>query len=695
MPPFIPPLSDRSKTVPALSTERNLVSFPIEPLSEFLHGKERLETLRRIRSQLEQDPVFSNADKPFLSRENMYVRSLEKISHLVELKKKNKWDEDTMMIAMLMIGDSTPMFLHEALFIPTLKSQLSDEQQKTWLPKAENYEIFGCYAQTEMAHGSNLRKLETTATFIPETDEFEVDMPTISSMKWWPGAMARTSTHCALYARLVLHGKDYGVHPFLLQIRQPGTHQPVPGVEIGDIGPKIGFNTIDNGFLRVRKVRIPRTQMMMRNSQVTREGKYVPAKNAKMNYATMVAIRANIVRNSGFALGQALTIAIRYSLIRLQGGDRLPSQKNEELKILDHGMQRFRLTTSLALSYAMLMTGRVMNELHQKNLKNVLQGDVGLMAEVHATSSGLKAVTSDLATAHVEDTRRACGGHGYTWSSGIVELYTTLLQDVTVEGENTILHLQTSRWLLKTVLQAGQTKNLSAVPSGLRPALANPSILDREKALIIPGSPLTREAMADAFWHREARVLQEVLSRVIRDGAGEEAMAKSQVKMVELSRAHGEGMLVRNFYEALEKEEESILSKKGNPQTGYLPILKRLCELYAVHRLLVQSGDFMEDGYISRDQIAWCKDRRDELIDSLRTELVGLVDAFDFSDNQLNSALGRYDGRVYESLYEWAKYGMSIQQKGKDGGVLGFDEVMKNVFEEGRRINSSAATSKL
>ncbi|KAK3829095.1 MAG: hypothetical protein J3Q66DRAFT_292911 [Benniella sp.] len=690
MPPFVPPLADPSKVNPSLSAERALVSFNVESLSQFLHG-ENLEKMRRIRGQIEQDPVFSNADKPFLSRERMYVRSLEKAAKLVEMRRKNKWTEDDMMIGMMMTGDSTPQFLHEALFIPTLRTQLSDEQQKIWLPRAENYEIFGCYVQTELAHGSNLRKLETTATFIPETDEFEINTPTINSMKWWPGALAQTSTHCAIYARLILHGKDYGVHPFLLQIRELGTHNPMPGIELGNLGSKIGFNTIDNGFLRVDKVRIPREQMMMRNSKVTREGKYEPAKNAKMNYSTMVAIRANIVKNSGLALGHALTIAIRYSMIRVQGGDKLPSQSGQEVKIIDHGMQRYRLTTSLALSYAMLMTGRVMTEMHRRNLKNVIQGEVGLMAEVHATSSGLKALTSDLATAQMEDARRACGGHGFAWCGGIVDTLTTALQDVTVEGENTILHLQTSRWLLKTVIQAHKTKDLSALPVGLRPALQGDNALEQEKSTIVPGQPIAGDALIAAFWHREARVLQDVVSQILKDGGGEEAMAKSQVRMVELSRTHGEGMLVRNFYEAIAKEEQTIREKGGDINKSYLPVLKMLCELHSIHRLLEQAGDFMEDGYVSRRQIVWCKERRMELIDLLRYELVGLVDAYDISDNQLNSAIGRYDGRVYESLYEWAKYGMSIVEKGKNGGVLGYDEVMKDVLAEGRRINSAAS----
>ena len=40
------------------------------------------------------------------------------------------------------------------------------------------------------------------------------------------------------------------------------------GIEVGDIGPKFGFSTINNGFLRMSNVRIPREQMLMKYSQV-------------------------------------------------------------------------------------------------------------------------------------------------------------------------------------------------------------------------------------------------------------------------------------------------------------------------------------------------------------------------------------------------------------------------------------------
>jgi len=37
---------------------------------------------------------------------------------------------------------------------------------------------------------------------------------------------------------------------------------------VGDIGPKFGFDTIDNGFLRLSHVRIPRQNMLMKYAQV-------------------------------------------------------------------------------------------------------------------------------------------------------------------------------------------------------------------------------------------------------------------------------------------------------------------------------------------------------------------------------------------------------------------------------------------
>lgn len=69
------------------------------------------------------------------------------------------------------------------MFVPAIEGQGTDEQQKKWLPLAYKMQIIGCYAQTELGHGSNVQGLETTATFDPKTDEFIIDSPTLTSSK--------------------------------------------------------------------------------------------------------------------------------------------------------------------------------------------------------------------------------------------------------------------------------------------------------------------------------------------------------------------------------------------------------------------------------------------------------------------------------------------------------------------------------
>ena len=45
------------------------------------------------------------------------------------------------------------------MFMPVIASQGTEEQVEKWMPRSKKHQIIGCYAQTEMAHGSNLSGL--------------------------------------------------------------------------------------------------------------------------------------------------------------------------------------------------------------------------------------------------------------------------------------------------------------------------------------------------------------------------------------------------------------------------------------------------------------------------------------------------------------------------------------------------------
>lgn len=105
------------------------------------------------------------------------------------------------------------------------------------------------YAQTELGHGSNLRELETTATFIEGQDCFEINSPfKTSSVKFWPGGLAKTCNCCVLMCQLIIKGKKCGVFPFFVQLRDLQTHQLLEGIETGTIGPKVNFSSFFPNF---------------------------------------------------------------------------------------------------------------------------------------------------------------------------------------------------------------------------------------------------------------------------------------------------------------------------------------------------------------------------------------------------------------------------------------------------------------
>ena len=61
----------------------------------------------------------------------------------------------------------------------------------------------------------------------------------------------------------------------------------MPGVEIGEIGPKVGPSETNIGYARFKHVRVPRFNMLSRGSSVDEHGVFhaAPPKLSKFKYA--------------------------------------------------------------------------------------------------------------------------------------------------------------------------------------------------------------------------------------------------------------------------------------------------------------------------------------------------------------------------------------------------------------------------
>lgn len=98
-----------------------------------------------------------------------------------------------------------------------------------------------------------------------------------------------------MFARLVVDDKDYGVKPFVVQLRCLDTFECRKGVSIGDCGSKMGRNGIDNGWIRFTNVRIPRTNMLMRHTKVSSNGTVTLPSISQLSYGALIFGRVSII----------------------------------------------------------------------------------------------------------------------------------------------------------------------------------------------------------------------------------------------------------------------------------------------------------------------------------------------------------------------------------------------------------------
>ncbi|KAI8141427.1 acyl-CoA dehydrogenase/oxidase [Fennellomyces sp. T-0311] len=634
-----------------LQAERAKASFDVQAMSKFMYGEEYLEKMNNVTRVLESEPAFEKVQRYFQGRPERIAHAYEKDKRLIELTKELNWDLSDRRIANWLYDQSTPYSLHYGMFLPTLEGQCNEEQRKLFLEPALRHEIIGCYAQTELGHGSNVQGVETIATYIPETNEFDIHSPHLTASKWWIGGLGKTANYAVLMARLIIHGKDHGPHTFCIPIRSLEDHRPLPGITVGDIGPKFGYATTDNGFMLFDHYRVPHISLLAKYSQVKPgSGEYVRPPNAKLSYGTMVLVRANIVNGSRMALARAATVAIRYSAIRRQFVDASSPTKwgNEviETPVIDYTMQQYRLFGVLASTYALLFTGREMFRLYDLNHAAMKQGNFSLLADLHSSSSGLKSLTTTMAVEGMEECRRACGGHGYSMFSGLGLFYQDYLPNVTFEGDNYVLTQQTARYLLKSFrnVVAGKAK-----PSEHNLTITYLSQYMQNPKATCPATTATDflnpEVLLSAFGYRAAYGIAQVAEDLDRNGRSWNSVL---VDINRISKAHCQYMIVRNFFVGLQQAEKELATPERK-------ILQTLSFLFALYTMEKEMSEFMLSGYLSPAQGKMVKEQVLELIARVRPDAIPLVDSFALPDYYLASALGRYDGKVYESLCRMAE----------------------------------------
>lgn len=638
-----------------LRQEREKITFPLRDVTNYLYGSET-DTQRHeaIMRRLERDPLFNNDAVYDLTKDEIRELCYKRVAALVKytLDSDATLDEYLTYMDNISIVDPaavTRMGVYSQLFLKSIEGSGTDSQIKYWFSKGANRgrRFFGCFAMTELGHGSNVAGMETQAVFDKATDEFVVNTPNLASTKWWIGGAAHSATHCVCFARMIIDGKDYGVKSFVVPLRDPETFNLLPGIAVGDIGKKMGRDGVDNGWIQFTNVRIPRQHLLMRFSKVDKAGVVTEPPLSQLAYIALVGARVGIVMDAFSTARRFLTIAIRYAAIRRQFAV-VPGQP--ETRIIDYPLHQRRLFPRLALAYAMNAVAFELRESNNRitdNLltinykdKSALKSAVNDMKDLFAISAGCKAYSTWATLDIIDECRQACGGHGYSGYNGFGQGFADWAVQVTWDGDNNVLVLSMGRALIQAAVDAKKGRKVGSNfeylsrHEELASAKLNGRAIDSVDVIVEAWESAAASALISA-----ASVYEEHLKSV--NGNVAQAMELASQQRSESARIHTRLYHITAFFSRI----------KTSASASVKPVLTDLAILFGLSSIEKDAALFLTSGFFTPKDIVSVTRLIDEYNLKIRDVAIALTDAFNLSDFFINAPIGSYDGDVYKTYF--------------------------------------------
>ena len=511
----------------------------------------------------------------------------------------------------------------------------TEKHHQRYLPDVASGKLLGCFAMSELGHGSNVRDVETTVTYDSSTGDLVVHTPSDGARKDWIGNAARDGQMATVFAQLRVGEHEHGVHAFIVPLRAPDG-ATLPGVKIEDCGHKLGLNGVDNGRIWFDKVRIPRDNMLDRYATITEAGEYQsPIASRGKRFFTMLGTLVGgrvAVGSAGLAATKsALTIAVRYATQRAQFGPK----QGDEVPIMTYRTHRLRLLPRVAKAYALSFAFQDLVD----RFVNESKGDDTQQLEAHA--AGLKSYATWFANDTIQECREACGGQGYL----TVNRFSSLREDAdifaTFEGDNMVLMQLVAKARLTAFREQFSQPNLFGVVR---------FVAQQAGAFVAETNPITSrttdsahlrslQTPGDALRFRDDSLTQSLARRFKRrldDGMRPfDALNECQDHFIALANAHIERVVYESFAAAVDRADGALRD-----------ILAPLCSLYGLSCMHADMGWFMEAGVVESAKSRAIRAEINALCDELADGARYLVDAFDIPDELLAApiALGHPGG---------------------------------------------------
>ncbi|RAN74263.1 acyl-CoA dehydrogenase [Bacillus sp. SRB_336] len=523
----------------------------------------------------------------------------------------------------------------------------TQEHQDRWLPGIMSLEIPGCFAMTEIGHGSDVASIATTATYDPETREFVINTPFQAAWKEFIGNAAVDGVAAVVFAQLITRGVNHGVHAFYMELRDPATKEFLPRIGGMDDNIKGGLNGIDNGRLHFSNVRIPRTNLLNRYGDVAPDGTYSspitsPGRRFFTMLGTLVQGRVSLDGAAVAASKVALRIAIQYATERRQFN---AASDTEEVVLLDYQRHQRRLLPRLATTYAAAFAHE---ELLQK-FDGVFSGERDTdedRQDLETLAAALKSLSTWHALDTLQECREACGGAGFMVENRFTSLRADLDVYATFEGDNTVLLQLVAKRLLADYSKefrnldfgvlarfvVGQAAELTWHKTGLRQVaqFVADSGSAHKSAKALKDEDTQHEMLAGRVQAMVADVAA-ALKEAARLSTEKRAALfnEHQNELIEAARAHAELLQWEAFTEAL----------RGISDPGTHRVLTRLRDLFGLTLIEKHLDWYLMNGRISMQRARTLAPYINRVLTKLRPHALDLVDAFGYGPEHLRATI--------------------------------------------------------
>lgn len=522
----------------------------------------------------------------------------------------------------------------------------TEEHHAKWLPGIMSLDVPGCFAMTEMGHGSDVASIATTATYDPETEEFVIHTPFKAAWKDYIGNAAKDGLAAVVFAQLITEGVNHGVHALYVPLRDPQTHEFLPGIGGEDDGVKGGLNGIDNGRLHFEQVRVPRTNLLNRYGSVAPDGTYSspissPGRRFFTMLGTLVQGRVSLDGAATAASKLALTTAIHYASERRQFN---ASSDTAEEVLLDYQRHQRRLLPRLASVYAMSFAHEQLLEKFDGVFSGRADTDQDRQ-ELETLAAALKPLSTWSALDILQECREACGGAGFLIENRFASLRADLDVYVTFEGDNNVLLQLVAKRLLNDYAKEFQTMNVGALAKfalGQAAGVAYRTGLGAVAQFVRDSGRAQRAALAVRDEDTQRLLLADRVQTMVAEiaqalhGANKLPQAEAaarfnahQNELIEAARAHAELLQWEAFTEALAEVQDP----------GTRKVLTWLRDLFGLSLIEKHLAWYLMNGRLSMQRGRTVGEYINRLLAKLRPHALDLVDAFGYRPEHLRASI--------------------------------------------------------